>query len=74
MVVKNTRYFDEFAEAIAAQGAHVRRTNEGYFILLPNGKPTLLHRSPSNHRWLKNLRRDIERSGLTFPEIGYKLG
>lgn len=72
MANKSTRYHDEFAQAMADQGCHVRRTNEGYFFLLPNGKPTLLHRSPSDVRWVKNLRRDIERSGLTFPEIGRK--
>ncbi len=72
MVNKAARHFPAFAEALAEQGAHVRPTNEGYFILLPNGKPTLLHRSPSDVRWKKNLRRDIERAGLTFPEIGNK--
>jgi hypothetical protein len=72
VVNKARRYFPEFAEALAEQGAHVRQTNEGYFILLPNGKPTLLHRSPSSHRWVDNLQRDIERAGLQFPEIGKK--
>jgi len=70
MVKKAARLYPQFAEEMRKQGCHVRRTNEGYFILLPNGKPTLLHRSPSNHRWVVNLRRDIERSGLEFPKIG----
>lgn len=73
MAIKGVRLFPQFAEALREQGCHVRETNEGYFILLPNGKPTLLHRSPSSSRWLTNLRRDIERAGLEFPEIGYKL-
>lgn len=72
MVNKATKHFPEFAEAMRRQGAHVRPQGNGYFILLPNGKPTLLHGTPSNKRWIKNLRRDIERAGLKFPEIGNK--
>ena len=72
MANKSVKLFEQFAAAMETQGCHVRQTNEGWFILLPNGKPTLLHRSPSNQRWVINLQRDIERSGLTFPEIGRK--
>ncbi len=69
--------YDEFVEAMREQGCHVRPLGRGrgggYFILLPNGKPTVLHNSPSDRRFAKNLRADIERAGLTFPEIGKKL-
>lgn len=56
------------------QGCYVRPAHGGgYFIILPNRQRTILPGSPSDRRWLKNLRADIERAGLEFPEIGKNL-
>lgn len=69
MVKKFAKHFEELARWLEGQGVHVRKQGPGgYFVLLPNGKPTLLHLTPSNHRYLTNLMHDIERSGLTIPQ------
>ena len=70
----NQKLMDKFAEELHDQGCYVRRIKGGYFFLLPHGKPTVLHRSPSDNRWKRNLRADIERAGLTWPEAGDRLG
>lgn len=76
MVNKAVKHYAAFAEAMREQGCHVRPAHGGggYFILLPNGKPTVLPGTPSNHRWVKNLKSDIKRAGLEYPEIGEKFG
>ena len=60
----------QLLDHLAAQGCIYRRLGiPGYRIFHPNGiAQYTLHLSVSDHRGLKNLRAQMKRDGLTWPE------
>jgi hypothetical protein len=48
------------------QGAVVRQTRMGFLIKFPDGSSTTFHRSPSDHRAVKNMRSRVRNAGLTW--------
>lgn len=57
----------EIIKGLEAQGARVKETSDGWQILCPNGDIVTMHRTPSDHRALRNTRSRIKRAGLTWP-------
>lgn len=48
------------------QGATIRQTKQGYLLKFPDGTTTTFHRSPSDHRAIKNMRSRVLRAGMTW--------
>lgn len=45
----------------------IRETKQGYQLMAPNGRDiVLIHRTPSDHRWLRNTVAVMRRADPTF--------
>lgn len=60
-----TREAERMARICRDQGFRVKETRNGYVVYGKDGTSTAgWHTSPSDHRWLKNLRADLRRLGV----------
>lgn len=48
------------------QGTTIRQTKQGYLLKFPDGSTATFHRSPSDHRAIKNMRSRVRHAGLTW--------
>lgn len=65
--MKKNRNYDRFAQYLEDAGCRIRRTQDGWHILFPNGKGTSMHKTPSDPRSFRNLRSQIRRAGIEWP-------
>lgn len=61
-----TRQAAEIAKLLRSQGVRVKETKNGYMAYPPDRSRVTVgwHRSPSDHRWHKNLLAALRRSGI----------
>jgi hypothetical protein len=61
---------DKVVESLEEQGCRIRHTRAGVFVYCPDGKTTIgFHLSHhSDRRAIKNIRSEVLRVGLTWPE------
>lgn len=62
------RRLARLVEQIADQpGVTCRPTQEGWFFMLPNGRGTSLHRTPSDRHAMKNFESTLRQAGVVWP-------
>jgi len=54
-------------KGLDAQGARIKETTKGYQIMCPNGDIITMHKTPSDHRAMRNTRARVKRAGLDWP-------
>jgi hypothetical protein len=54
-------------KGLAQQGCVIKDTAKGWMVYCPNGEMVSMHKTPSDHRALRNARSRIKRAGLTWP-------
>lgn len=52
---------------LEGQGATVKATTKGWQVKCPSGGLLTIHRTPSDHRAVKNLRSIVKRQGMRWP-------
>jgi hypothetical protein len=63
-----TKEINQLIKAFEKAGHTVKRTNKGYQVLHSSGRGMItMHLTLSDHRALKNLRRDAEKNGFQWP-------
>ena len=62
----------EIIKAAKQQGWRVVGTKGGWLLFPPDKtfSAVSLHETPSDHRWIKNFRREMERRGFLWPGKG----
>lgn len=59
---------EDLVAALSDQGARVRKSRSGgYVVIGDNNRLVPLHTTPSDQNVERNMRRKIERAGLTWP-------
>lgn len=61
------KLLQEILKGLASQGGKVEDKKSGYMIKFPNGFMLTLHKTPSDHRALKNERSRVRRAGYHWP-------
>lgn len=62
------RQLSRIVAALVKQGATVRRTKSGGWVLrFPNGGSATLHATASDHHAIRNFRAIVEAAGLEWP-------
>lgn len=60
--------FKALLVSLERQGCTVKQVKAGYLVLFPDNKGSVtLHRTPSDHRAIMNMRSRIKRAGLEWP-------
>lgn len=57
----------DLAASLEKQGARVRRSGSGYVVIGDGNRLVPLHTTPSDTNVERNMRRKVERAGLTWP-------
>lgn len=66
----STRRIERFVMAMERQGCRVKKTNNGWRILFPDGKTTMsAHTSISDQNAVRAMRAQVRRANLEWPGI-----
>lgn len=58
---------EKLLKSLEEQGCRIRETKKGWFVYFPSGDSTIYHKTPSDHRAMKNNRARVRRNGLHWP-------
>ncbi len=61
------RDLEKVVQGLADQGATVRETKAGWFIMMPDGEGRPLHKTISDHRGIKNQEAWVKRHQFIWP-------
>ena len=68
--MSNLKRVKVILSSLERQGALLKATKKGWFIMFPNGSSTTVHKSESDPRAEANTRSRVLRAGLKWPFDG----
>lgn len=68
--MSNLKRVKVILSSLERQGAQLKATKKGWFIMFPNGSSATVHKSESDPRAEANTRSRVLRAGLTWPFDG----